>query len=150
MKRVIPWLLVIYIAIVFIQSLFFKFSNSIETQLIFSAISQWLADLPVLAALAPSFKAYGGYGVGVFELIAAALLLYPATRWYGAIMAFFVISGAIFFHLITPLGVNIVIDEAGNRDGGTLFIMACGVWLSSVILIAWPKFIAPSSVTDDA
>ena len=45
------------------------------------------------------------------------------------------ISGAIFFHLATPLGVVRVVDAAGNTDGGVLFMMACGVWLSSAALI---------------
>jgi hypothetical protein len=44
-------------------------------------------------------------------------------------------SGAIFFHLATPLGVNRAIDAAGNTDGGVLFFMACGVWLSCAALI---------------
>ena len=46
-----------------------------------------------------------------------------------------VMSGAIFFHLLTPLGVVRVVDAAGNTDGGVLFFMACGVWLGSVVLL---------------
>ena len=46
-----------------------------------------------------------------------------------------VMSGAIFFHLFTPLGVVRVVDAAGNTDGGVLFFMACGVWLGSVVLL---------------
>ena len=46
-----------------------------------------------------------------------------------------VMSGAIFFHLFTPLGVVRVVDAAGNTDGGVLFLMACGVWLGSVVLL---------------
>jgi len=46
-----------------------------------------------------------------------------------------VISGAIFFHLFTPLGVVRVVDAAGNTDGGVLFYMACGVWVSCLALI---------------
>ena len=46
-----------------------------------------------------------------------------------------VMSGAIFFHLFTPLSVVRVVDAAGNTDGGVLFFMACGVWLGSVVLL---------------
>jgi hypothetical protein len=46
-----------------------------------------------------------------------------------------VMSGAIFFHLFTPQGVVRVVDAAGKTDSGVLFIMACGVWLSSVALL---------------
>jgi hypothetical protein len=44
-------------------------------------------------------------------------------------MALVIISGAIFFHLFTPLGVEI------KGDGGLLFTLACGVWLSSVAIL---------------
>jgi hypothetical protein len=39
-------------------------------------------------------------------------------------------SGAIFFHLFTPLGVVIM------GDGGELFTLACGVWISGWIILA--------------
>jgi hypothetical protein len=45
-----------------------------------------------------------------------------------------VISGAIFFHLFTPLGVS-VLNTDGTRDGGLLFAMACAVWLSAAALL---------------
>jgi len=44
-------------------------------------------------------------------------------------------SGAIFFHLFTPLGVDRIVDAAGYTDGGVLFYMACGVWISCLTLI---------------
>ncbi len=93
-----------------------------------------MAGIGPLQPIAEVFAAHGGYAVGVTELIAVALLVYPATRLYGALLGLGVISGAIFFHLFTPLGVNRVVDAAGNTDGGALFYMACGVWLSCVIL----------------
>ena len=40
------------------------------------------------------------------------------------------ISGAIFFHLFTPLGVQ-VRNTDGSLDGGELFALACGVWLAA-------------------
>jgi hypothetical protein len=45
-----------------------------------------------------------------------------------------VISGAIFFHLFTPLGVAVV-NADGTGDGGQLFMMACGVWISCLGLL---------------
>jgi hypothetical protein len=44
-------------------------------------------------------------------------------------MAMGVISGAIVFHLFTPLGVEIM------GDGGLLFTMACGVWIASAAIL---------------
>ena len=123
------WALVIFPAFVFIQSLYFKFMDSEETMIIFDTIGAWFATLPVLAPAAQPFADYGGWVVGVVELFAAVVMLVPASRRLGAAIGFTVISGAIFFHLFTPLGVVRVVDAAGNTDGGVLFLMACLTWL---------------------
>jgi len=135
MRKALPWILVIYIAFVFIQSLFFKFSGSEETVIIFNTIADWMAGISFLSWAAEGFRAFGGNAVGLTELIASILLFIPRTRVYGAIIALVVISGAIFFHLFTPLGVVRTIDAAGNTDGGALFFMACGVWVASAVTI---------------
>ena len=134
-KTIFPWVLVIFIAFVFIQSLFFKFAGSEETVIIFNTIGDWMAGIGALGWLAEPFKAYGGWTVGITELIASILLFIPRLRVWGAIIALGTISGAIFFHLFTPLGVVRVVDAAGNTDGGALFFMACGVWVASAITI---------------
>ena len=135
LRTMVPWLMAIFIAIVFIQSLFFKFSNSFETQHIFGTIGQWMAGIAALRFLADGFASYGGYTIGTVELIAAILLLIRPTQMIGAAVALCVISGAIFFHLATPLGVSVVINEAGERDGGQLFALAVLVWFSALGII---------------
>lgn len=135
----LPWALAIFIAIIFVQSLFFKFSNSFETQHIFGTIGDWLAAIGLPDGIANSFATYGGYTVGSVELLAAVLLLFRPTQVAGAAIAWTVISGAIFFHLFTPLGVSVVINEAGVRDGGQLFALACGVWLSALAIVCLRK-----------
>ena len=79
--------------------------------------------------------------VGSFELIASVLLLagaamsaQRAVQVLGAAMGLGVISGAIFFHLFTPLGVAVV-NADGSSDGGELFALACGVWLACAALL---------------
>jgi len=134
-KTIFPWVLVLFIAFVFIQSLFFKFSGSQETEIIFNTIADWMAGIPLLSGIAETFRNYGGNAVGMTELIASILVLIPKTRLWGAILALGTISGAIFFHLFTPLGVNRIVDAAGNTDGGVLFYMACAVWVASAITI---------------
>jgi hypothetical protein len=62
-------------------------------------------------------------------LIAALITRRVVLRLLGAALALGTISGAIFFHLFTPLGI-VVAD-----DGGLLFVLACGVWLSAAILL---------------
>lgn len=135
LKKIIHWVLSLYIAFVFLQSLFFKFTGSEETVIIFNTIGAWMADVGLPQGLAQGFSNYGGTATGVAELIASILVLVPATRVWGALAGLCVMSGAIFFHLFTPLGVDRVVDTAGNTDGGLLFFMACGVWLSCAALL---------------
>ncbi len=62
----------IFIAFVFIQSLFFKFTGSYETDHIFGTLGEWSGI--------HWFGVYGGYLIGIAELIAAILLF---TRFHG-------------------------------------------------------------------
>lgn len=134
-EKYLPTALAVFIAFVFLQSLAFKFTGSEETVIIFSTIGQWMADIGLPTAFANSFAERGGIAVGIAELFASVLVLIPITRLWGAVLGWFVMSGAIFFHLFTPLGVVRVVDAAGNTDGGVLFMMACGVWISSLGLV---------------
>lgn len=137
-KKGFVYALIAYVIFVFVQSLFFKFAGSEETDIIFSTIAAWMSDVG-LGFIAPTFESIGGYAIGGVELIASVLLLMVATRRLGAAIGFCVISGAIFFHLATPLGVNRVVNAAGDTDGGVLFYMACGVWLSCLLIFVLSK-----------
>jgi uncharacterized membrane protein YphA (DoxX/SURF4 family) len=137
LRRIAPIGLTLYIAFVFTQSLFFKFTDSVETQYIFGTLDAWGTSLgwPGLFAHEGVFSQYV---VGTGELIASALLLaglrVRILRLAGALMAMGVISGAIFFHLFTPLGVS-VLNADGTSDGGELFALACGVWIAAALLM---------------
>jgi len=135
MNKIVNWILPLYIAFMFLQSLFFKFSGSEESVIIFNTIGTWMADIGLPQSFAQGFSNYGGTATGIAELIASILVLFPASRVWGALAGLLIMSGAIFFHLFTPLGVVRIVDAAGNNDGGVLFFMACGVWLSSLALI---------------
>jgi len=121
-QRYILWALSAYIAIVFVQSLFFKFTGSQESIYIFSTLRAWSG----IALFEPA----GRWIIGTAELIASILLFLPRLRIFGAVLAIGIMSGAIFFHLFTPLGVVIL------GDGGELFTLACGVWISGWIILA--------------
>jgi uncharacterized membrane protein YphA (DoxX/SURF4 family) len=131
--------LTLYIAIIFIQSLFFKFSNSPETQYIFGTLNAWGASLGFAGLFAPS-GIFSQYVVGSTELVASLLLLaglfmgWPLIHSAGALLSMGVISGAIFFHLFTPLGVA-VRNTDGSSDGGELFALACGVWICAALIL---------------
>lgn len=138
-KPIALFVLTAYIAFVFIQSLFFKFTNSPETQYIFGALDGWTRSLG-FPGLFTRNGIFSQYVVGTFELIASLTLLTglilrkPVIHAAGALMGLGVISGAIFFHLFTPLGVQ-VLNADGTLDGGELFMLACGVWLSSAAIL---------------
>lgn len=141
LKTNLHWPLTLFIAIVFIQSLFFKFSGSPETVYIFEAkLDPWAATLGFQGVFAPG-GVFSAKVVGFAELIASVLLLAGAAlsrrrvvQVLGAAMGLGVISGAIFFHLFTPLGIAVV-NTDGSSDGGELFLLACGVWLSCAALL---------------
>jgi len=133
-KKGFTYALIAYVSFVFIQSLFFKFTGSEETDIIFNTIADWMKTVG-LGFIAPAFAAYGGYVIGGTELVASGLMINPKTRSIGALIGLAVISGAIFFHLFTPLGVDRVVDAQGNTDGGVLFYMACGVWVSCALIL---------------
>lgn len=121
-QTIVAFVLSLYISFVFVQSLFFKWTGSEESIFIFATLREWSGI--------GLFEPFGRWFIGFSELVASILLLFvPRGRMWGAGMAFVIISGAIFFHLFTPLGVEI------KGDGGLLFTLACGVWLSSVAIL---------------
>ncbi|MBJ7536224.1 hypothetical protein [Marinomonas transparens] len=129
-KNLIKYGPAVFIAFVFVQSLFFKFTGSPETEYIFGTLGEWSGIR--------LFGQYGAYLIGSAELI-AAILLFTRFHGLGAVMAVGIMSGAIFFHLFTPLGVlmpefNASGEVVGN-DGGLLFGMACLVWACGAFLV---------------
>ena len=70
MKKYAQWLLVGFVAFVFIQSLFFKFSGSEETVIIFNTIGEWMLSIRLPAGLAEAFAKHGGNVIGSTELFA--------------------------------------------------------------------------------
>lgn len=138
-SRSVLLVLTLYITLVFVQSLFFKFTDSPETRYIFGTLDTWGASLGFPGLFAPS-GIFSQYVVGSTELLASILLLgglllgYPLLHIAGALVSMGVISGAIFFHLFTPLGVQ-VRNTDGSLDGGVLFVMACGVWIAAAVIL---------------
>lgn len=135
LHKFLPWGLSGFISFVFIQSLFFKFSDAPETQHIFGTLDKWAADAFNIEGLFLPPGIFNQYVIGSAELVAAILLLaglltkFKFLNPLGALMSMGIISGAIFFHLFTPLGIEV------QGDGGTLFYMAVGIWASSLVLI---------------
>ena len=117
-KKFLPYLLAVFIAYVFLRYLPFKFAKG-------SHLFQVLEDWSTLAWFEPK----GRYLTGGAELLACILLFIPRLQVLGGLLSLALMSGAIFFHVFTPLGID------PYNDGGKLFIQAVGVWVSGLIII---------------
>lgn len=113
MKKHIPLVLRIIIAVILIQTLRFKFTADPVSVYIFETVG---------------LEPYGRIGIGILELIAGILLLIPKTVWAGALLTLGLIGGAIIMHL-TKLGIEV------RNDGGMLFITAIITFILSVIVL---------------
>jgi len=120
----VSWILRIIIAVILLQTLFFKFTGAEESKYIFTTL------------MGAEYEAFGRIGSGVVELIAAVLILYPGTVWLGALLTLGTISGAIFSHL-TKLGIVV------HDDGGLLFGLAVIVFVLSLIVLFIHKLDIP-------
>jgi len=117
MRKHVPLLFRIVVAIILLQTLRFKFTAHPDSVYIFTKVG-----------LEPNGRIF----IGVLELIAAILLLVPKTVWAGALLTLGVIGGAIVMHL-TQLGIEI------NNDGGVLFITAVTTFILSLLILYWYK-----------
>ncbi|MDZ4865667.1 MAG: DoxX family protein [Gemmatimonadota bacterium] len=111
---IMSWICQLVAAAILLQTLYFKFTGAPESVYIFTTLG---------------LEPWGRIGSGVVELIAAILLLIPATAGFGAVLALGVISGAIMSHL-TKLGIEV------QGDGGLLFGLAITVFVTSLI-VGW-------------
>ncbi|MBM3724733.1 MAG: DoxX family protein [Acidobacteria bacterium] len=109
--NLVSWLLRATVAVILLQTLFFKFTGARESVYIFSTLGA---------------EPWGRIGSGIVELVAAVLILLPATTVYGAALSLGVITGAILSHL-TRLGIAIPAVD----DHGELFALAVAVFLAS-------------------
>ncbi len=111
--NLVSWVLQLIIAVILLQTLFFKFTGAEESVYIFTQLGA---------------EPWGRIGSGVIELIAAVLLLTPRTVTIGAILALGTISGAMLSHL-TRLGIVV------KDDGGLLFVLALVVFVASGLIL---------------
>lgn len=113
-QTLVSWLFQVGVAVILLQTLFFKFTGAEESVYIFSTLGA---------------EPWGRIGSGVIELIASILLLAPATAPIGALLTMGVMAGAIVSHL-TILGIEI------KGDGGLLFGLALTAFAGSAIVVA--------------
>lgn len=133
-KRYAPAAISVFAAAVFLDSLRYKFTDHPKTQEIFGRLDGWAGSLG-LPGLFGHTGLFSQYVIGTAELFASTLLLVgllPGLKRLnavGALIGFAVMSGAVNFHLWTPLGID------PNNDGGGLFAAACTIWVTSMVLM---------------
>jgi hypothetical protein len=106
-------LLRVVVAVILVQTLYFKFTAAPESVYIFTTMGM---------------EPWGRIGTGVIELIASILLFIPATISIGAGLALGTMAGALMSHL-TKLGIVV------QNDGGELFGLACTVFVSCLVIL---------------
>jgi uncharacterized membrane protein YphA (DoxX/SURF4 family) len=112
-RDVLSWALQLMVAAILLQTLFFKFTGAEESVYIFSTLG---------------VEPWGRIGSGVIELVAAVLLLVPATAPFGALLTMGLMAGAIGSHL-TVLGIDV------RGDGGLLFGLALAAFTGSAAVL---------------
>jgi hypothetical protein len=112
-KYITSWILRVLIAVILLQTLFYKFTGHPDSVYIFSQLG---------------VEPYGRIGLGIVELITAILILIPKTMLKGTLLSFFIILGAIFSHFLV-IGTNV------KGDGGVLFGLALIVFSACIILL---------------
>ncbi len=165
-RRYGPYVLTIWILVVFVSSLSSKFSGAPEAIYIFTTIDRWASETLGLDNLFGPGELLGPVTIGILEglasvllLVGAALTFSPRTRGLGArlhrdgvVLTLAVISAALFFHLFTPLGIDVGDPGQGvPKDGGTLFAMAVSVFLSALLMLwlhhrrLWPEGVSEAA-----
>ncbi|MGH2665559.1 DoxX family protein [Flavobacterium sp.] len=103
----------IIVAVILLQTLFFKFTARPESVYIFTKLGA---------------EPFGRISSGIIELIASVLLFVDKTRFYAAFTAMGTMFVAILSHLFI-LGIEV------NDDNGTLFTLALVTFSFSLILM---------------
>lgn len=133
--KFVPDLMAVFMAVIFLDSLRYKFTDHPKTQVIFGLLDGWATGLGA-AGLFGHTGLFSQYVIGSIELLASTLLivgLHPRFKHLqagGALAGLLVMTGAVSFHLFTPLGTD------PNHDGGGLFIAACTNLAFAALLLA--------------
>ncbi len=152
LRATASWMIALWMCYVFLGSLPYKFTKHPDTQHIFGTIGDWLGTF-LGNGIGRLFADFGSYVIGSFELLTSIVLLLPALLWVisrlngsffgvtrrrfhmiGGLMASAVMAGAVFFHLVSPLGVEVL--HEGQSDGGSLFYAALSILVLGLVMFA--------------
>ena len=106
MKHKFSFTIRLLVAIILLQSLYFKFGSHEQAIHIFTTLG---------------VEPWGRFLLGGIELVLAIGILLPTTKNIANTLIGLLMIGAVGAHLFTPLGI--VVRWNGQNDGGQLFIM---------------------------
>lgn len=119
--RLLTWPAALFIAGTLLWYEQYKLTGNEGSVYLFTILSDWL----FIHGYEKPFRLF----VGGMEIAASILVVIPPTRVFGAFFALGVMSGAIFFHLVSPLGID------PYHDGGALFKEALEVWSAAAFIL---------------
>lgn len=143
-QRFFPWAGGLFISAIFLDSLRFKFTGHPTPQHIFSTLREWSG----IGLFYPA----GPWIIGLGELLSSILLiglpvlfllmnrkaLVAPVQFLGGLVAIGIMSGAITFHLFTPLGIETPtewVNGAPTEFSPALFYAACVSWVCALIIL---------------
>lgn len=147
MNRIVslfPWAGGLFISGIFLDSLRFKFTGHPTPKHIFTTLRDWSGiDLfypagPWIIGLGELLSSLLLIGLPVMFLLANKKALTAPSQFLGALIALGIMSGAIAFHLFTPLGIETPVEWSGDTPTAfapNLFIAACISWVFALIIL---------------
>jgi hypothetical protein len=143
-QRFFPWAGSLFISAIFLDSLRFKFSGHPTPRHIFETLRDW-SGIELFYPAGPWVIGLGELASSVL-LIAAPLALLAAKRprladlsqFSGALIAIGIMTGAILFHLCTPLGIATPVEWANGaptKFSPALFYSACASWVFALCIL---------------
>lgn len=118
----LAWIPALYAAQIMLWYEQFKLTAAEGSVMLFNILADWLW----ISGYEQPFR----LSVAIAELIASVLLINTGSRMFGALLTLGIMSGAIFFHVVSPLGID------PYHDGGQLFREACWTWLCAAMILA--------------
>jgi hypothetical protein len=114
--KIFTTILRVVAAVIMLQTLYFKFTAHPMSVSIFEQLG---------------LEPYGRVGIGIAELVASILILYPKTIVFGSLIGMGIMTGAMLSHFLF-LGIEV--------DGDSiLFTYAVIVWVCCLILTYFYK-----------
>ena len=119
--KLLTWPAALFIAGILLWYEQYKLTGNQGSVWLFTVLSDWLG----IHGYEKPFR----LAVGTAEIIGSILVVLPWTRVPGAALCLGIMTGAIFFHTVSPLGID------PYHDGGKLFHEAVEVWLCSAFIL---------------